>query len=195
MNERVKKEREYWDNIVKENRFDMIFDPVPTAKELQDWIMQFIEKKNNEEEFVVVEYGCATGRISSGLSIDNSFLYGLDISNRMVNFCNFNKGLNSSKFYLVTDGRTFDIRFDFLYSITVFQHIDDEGIKEILKEMKRNMNKGGSCLIQFVEGTEKTEFSWQRSEMEMYKYALEAGFNSFKVMNQFLPNWRWMLLK
>jgi cyclopropane fatty-acyl-phospholipid synthase-like methyltransferase len=190
MNERVKKEKEYWDNIIKDNQFDMIFDPTPTAKELQSTILDFLEKGGK----TIVEYGCATGRISRDLPIGERNLVGLDISNRMVDFCNTNnKDLN--KQYLVTDGRTFNIPFDLLYSITVFQHIDDEGIKEILKEMKRNMNKYGRCLVQFVVGEEKTEFSWQRSEMEMYKYVLEAGFTSYKVFQRFLPNWRFMILK
>ena len=58
--------------------------------------------------------------------------------------------------------------------------------------MKKRIKKNGLILLQFVEGEEKTAFSWQRRFEEMQE--LCKDFNLTDLGNKFFPNWRWILL-
>ena len=122
---RVDDEREYWNSIKSEL---MIFDEKPTATELANFIDKHLKNK------VVIELGTGTGRILHKLAIKypTKHFITLDISENMLRLEKEKRPKLANVRAVLTNGREIPFKFDFLYSVTTLQHIDDEGLKVYL---------------------------------------------------------------
>lgn len=203
--ERSEKEKLFWDKFATQKAIEskIADSPTETILKIIDKTIEGMDKK----PVSIMELGSGTGRLTIPVAkkYKNAGITGIDISSKMNTIAKRKaKGLKNINF-ITTNGRELPITdIDFIYSITVFQHIDEEGVKSYLNEIYKVLNKGGMFLFQFVEGNERNEFSQQYSLEEMASWISRAGFSAsdtgFKLDNSIIgtlmkkyPNWKWAL--
>ena len=143
----------------------------------------------------VLEIGCGVGRLLLMCPVVKGVTYyGVDCSARMVGEalrrCKKRRDIRLG----LNDGRSFAEKwretFEYVYSIAVFQHIDDEGVFDYLEEINRVLDDKGKFTLQFVVGEEKTAFSWQRGIGELGYLFLKAGLRIDEMeADDIMPNW------
>lgn len=178
-NDRVKIEREYWEK--EANGSDVaraVCDP-GLERDCYDAIEPYLKPGK------ILEIGCGIGRMIKELSesckLFTSSFYGIDISQSMLDFVKENTSkVDQIVKVKLCSGRSIpypSFWFDSVYSIAVFQHIDDVGFCNYIEEAHRVLKPGGIFRFQFVIGDEKAAFSWQRSfGWEMKPILEESGF-------------------
>ena len=189
---RVEIEHEYWEKEANGGNIDRaVCDPGLEGVCLDNLWFWFGGREK------VLEIGCGVGRLLKLTPVvGNTTYYGIDISESMVNECKERLSSRSDIDVRLSDGRIIPFRdgtFDYVYSIAVFQHIDDDGLVQYLKEVFRVMKMTGTFRFQFVIGTEKTAFSWQRTENEMETMLSLCGFREFSLeKGSGFENWGWI---
>jgi len=105
--------------------------------------------KNFDSFEKILDFGCGCGRILKWVDPKkNQKFYGTDIDAEMISWCK--KSLTAMKFStndsmppIKFDNST----FDFVYSISVFTHLDEKSQFEWLKELQRVTKKNGIILV------------------------------------------------
>ncbi len=174
---RIDQEKDYWDKAATDPEVDekYICD-LPT-----DACMEAIGNWGGE----VLEIGCGVGRLM------RPNWCGVDISEKMLEIAQQRRP--DCHFYL-NDGRTLpfdDDVFHVVYSVLVFQHLDEEGIKSYIKEAYRVLEVMGVFRFQFIEGTEHEPFSQHYSLSTLKQWLEEAGF-TIKTIDTGLVHYQWV---
>lgn len=76
--------------------------------------------------------------------------------------------------------------FDSAFSVLVFQHLPDGAVLDILGAVTLRPLR-----FQFVEGTERAPYSYQRSEQEMFALCRLAGYSPVFGSDPVHAEWRW----
>ena len=189
---RVEKERKHWEALANSDQRDInISDPHVTVEKCIDAIYPYIKEYER-----VLEIGCGIRRITKPMAIKmpNSYIYGVDISDSMIDVAEKNKPDNAT--FWVNDGRRLHASVEAIYSMTTFQHIDEQGVQQYLYEIYESLLRGGVLRFQFVEGTEKVEFSWNYSMEEMKKMLDNANLKIINYQQGLIePTWTWITAK
>ncbi len=117
------------------------------------------------EEFAVprstaLEIGCGVGRLAVPMAQHFQQVFGLDVSDEMVSQAAANareRQLSNARFVSISELRNsagdslrFDARVDFIYSLLVFQHIEDfRIIQEYLRRVSSWLGEDGIAYLQF----------------------------------------------
>lgn len=186
---RVKKERDFWNAFC--NRFvkSAIAD---TSVPLSDYLSTL---EGHIKKGGVMELGCGIGRLTIPLALkfpDVAFT-GVDISQKMLLFARKEAMIAGAKniTWLKNDGRSIKTkqRYDLIFSVTTFQHINELGVKQYFEAISKCIKKGGTFRFQFVEGTEQVEFSQQYTKLKIKKWLRKNGFEVVEMEQLLFPNW------
>src|SRR3990167_4526918 len=89
-----------------------------------------------------------------------------------------------------------DYQSDFIYAVTVFQHIDEGGIKAYISEVGKHLNKNGVFRFQFIEGNEHEPMSHHYQLDEVSKW---LNMNDLVITKYdkglIYQNWTWVTAK
>ncbi len=184
---RTKYEEEFWDKQAElENLEDLLTEKATVAK-----LIKILTKGIKADR--IVELGSAIGRLTVPIAkkFPKSEVFGVDISAKMIKRAKKAKNIK----YIKTDGKTINLdNIDYVYSITLFQHLEEDELKNYLQEVYNCLNTGGSFIFQFVEGEERTELSQQYSESEITDWVRAVGFKVVDVKQAIYPNWKFVTL-
>jgi cyclopropane fatty-acyl-phospholipid synthase-like methyltransferase len=164
----------YWDNV----------DPIEmggtddTTQEHVDKLL-FLAPTGGS----VLEIGCGMGRLLSELTGFFDNLYGYDPSETLL--AKAPKG----KIIYTTDLP--DRKFDFIYSMLVFQHITDESKKEYIEYASKHLLVDGMFKFQYVTEGERSPQNFPVKDDDINKYCLEAGFTVNITQDSKYPQWSW----
>lgn len=197
---RVNFERNFWNEKAKLKDVDReMHDPEISLDEE----LKIILGKMPVYTFNILEIGCGIGRLIIPLAKYRSDLtfYGVDISESLLTIANKRAVEDKAKNIEFTDnnGRKLpypDKMFDFIYSITVFQHIDQEGVASYLKEAGKKLDINGILLFQFIEGDEHEPMShhyrWEYLSWKLSQYGFLIQSTEVGLI---YPNWTWVTAK
>ena len=109
------------------------------------------------QAMTVLEIGCGVGRLFEGLSSRFGNVYGIDISQNMIDFGKANCPVDAT--WLIGDGCSLDQipnqSVDYVLSFEVFQHIPNYAvIQSYFSEIFRVLRPGGHFQIQFRSGSD-----------------------------------------
>lgn len=174
---RVDEEKQYWDMAA----LDSLVDEKHISSLPTEDCMTAVGNWAGE----VLEIGCGVGRLMQ------PNWCGVDISENMLEIAQ--KRHPECHFYL-NDGRTLpfdDGVFHVVYSVLVFQHLDEEGIKSYIKEAYRVLDILGIFRFQFIEGNEHEPFSQHYSLDSLLKWLEDVGF-TVKTVDKGLVHYQWV---
>jgi 2-polyprenyl-3-methyl-5-hydroxy-6-metoxy-1,4-benzoquinol methylase len=157
------------------------------AEQIENILQSQLERKLSSFHDIL-DFGCGCGRILNWLNRrSNANHYGTEIDKQAIEWCKNN--LKSAWFSLNKPFPPLDFSsesFDFIYSISVFTHIDEEMQHAWIRELHRVLKPKGILLISVLG----------RSACKIMpkdiRYRLESqGFVFVKldIMKGILPNW------
>ncbi len=116
-------------------------------------VMDYIKDMNLElEKKKVLDFGCGVGRLSQALAPFFEEVYGVDISENMINLANqYNKFGKKCKYIVNTEDnlKIFpDNFFDFIYSNITLQHMDNKYALNYIKEFLRILKPKSLIIFQ-----------------------------------------------
>lgn len=176
---RVDIEQDYWNRAALDSEVDTKYISSLSTDECQAAIGNW----NGD----VLEIGCGVGRLM------RPNWCGVDISENMLEIAQ--RRHPECHFYL-NDGRTLpfdDGVFHAVYSVLVFQHLDEEGIKSYIKEAYRVLDTLGIFRFQFIEGDEHEPFSQHYPLGKIADWLTEVGF-TIKQTDTGLVHYQWVWL-
>lgn len=169
-------------------------------------IGRFVELK---KEMTVAVIGCGYGRESVLISPHVKRIYGIDVNQKILNKAkryvrekgvyNFIPVLAHSWQSAITDD------LDFVFEITVFQHLTKDLTKDYIDGMRKKLKKNGRILCQFFEseyGTydadlRKYEPCVNWTMPEIVELAKECNLEILKIEHRHFPkdkaDWHWVL--
>ena len=169
----------FWDNAAldPEVRYKYIADEWAFTETFLDLI-----ENNNDGWNNVLEIGCGIGRLLDPLSekYKECNFYAIDISDEMIKFA---PKKDNIKYQEVANN------LDLVYSMLVFQHIQDQEKINYVKLAYDNLKNNGNINIQFVIGEENSPYSYQTSKFEIEKMLISIGFNNLVFENHMHPQW------
>ena len=131
-----------WTSGENEKLFDKF------GKDIVDWILKkgYITKKST-----TLHIGCGVGRFEKFICKNVKACYGIDISSEMISIAKQRlKKIHNVKLYK-TQGNSLCMfvnnKFDFVYSIEVFQHLSIDIIEAYMSEAARVLKPGGFFLL------------------------------------------------
>ncbi|MGK9367347.1 class I SAM-dependent methyltransferase [Melioribacter sp. Ez-97] len=159
----------------------------------------------------VAVIGCGYGRESALMAPYVKHIYGIDVSrkilNKAVNFLK-NKGFDNFTPVLADSWRyDINVELDFVYEITVFQHLTRDMTKDYISGMAEKLSNRGKMLLQFMEpefGTRDAELkkyepcvNWTKEDIQAL--AKELDLKILKTEDKYWPldkaSWHWVLFE
>lgn len=151
----------------------------------------------------VLEIGCGIGRMTEFFANDFDDVYGIDISETMIERGKkYLAHLNSNKIHLLaTNGVNYpfeDNFFDLVFSYIVFQHMPSkEVVQKNLQEVFRVLNPSGIAKIQLRGGSQPHKWNWYYgpsfSSNEATEMINKIGFQILKTEGENTKRfWFWL---
>jgi ubiquinone/menaquinone biosynthesis C-methylase UbiE len=147
--------------------------------EIKD-VMELIEANGISMKYEqAVDFGCGVGRLTQAMSSYFGKVFGIDISQQMINKANdLNKSENCS--FCVVDNPNFqsidDSQIDFIYSNITLQHIRPNSVFEYLDEFKRILKNGGLLVFQMPDKYHNDLFGYFRENIFIYNLYLNVKY-------------------
>lgn len=172
-------ERTYWDAAA--------LDPDVDAKYISDTPADYFREVLNDMPGEVLDLGCGIGRLlAPGWS-------GCDISANMLEIA-LKKWPNND--LRICDGRAIpfhDNKFDYVFSVLMFQHIPLEAKAGYINEVYRVLKPGGRFICQFVVGDYEALFHHNMSLERMTSFLESAGFKDVGIRTDvYRSQWAWI---
>lgn len=135
-------------------------------KDFNELVMRdsfLMEKLGNTKEKTVLEIGCGIGRTTEFLSHNFKKVYGVDISEKMIEVGKERLKNLTNASITANDGLTYPVQdssIDFVFSYIVFQHMSSKKtVAKNLLEIKRVLVPNGIAKIQ-VRGLPTSKMNW-----------------------------------
>jgi SAM-dependent methyltransferase len=193
---------QYWnkrasDSYLYEGELFYTITPIPLyirrRHELLKILHAYIANNKNSLKSIL-DFGCGDGWYLDyfAKNFPNIVFYGTDISQDMVDISN-KKSLVNSNFSvkkMMEGGLDYAVRFDLIYSITVFAHIVDQGqCENIFQDIHRQLDENGIFVL--FEQTGPIEKKWatgvKRTVDQYVKIAAQVGFEKYQVQHMTFP--------
>ncbi|MFC1496431.1 class I SAM-dependent methyltransferase [Candidatus Margulisiibacteriota bacterium] len=115
-----------------------------------------IKKFNN-----ILDFGCGLGRIMrQWKTLEGPKLYGTDYNPRLIKWCKKSFPFAEFKTNILSPNLTYESnKFDFIYVISVFTHLDEKLQYGWIDELTRILNPGGYLLITLKTTTSQVQLS------------------------------------
>ncbi|MCB9805872.1 class I SAM-dependent methyltransferase [Candidatus Nomurabacteria bacterium] len=158
-------------------------------------------KLGNFSDKKVLNIGCGVGRLEECMPPHFGNVYGIDISEVMVEKAKERLSQLHNVVVQATDGVSFpfnDEFFDFIFSYIVFQHMPSkEVVKKNFEEIFRSLKKGGVAKIQIRGGHQPFKWQWFYGpvfkEQEAIDMVKSVGFNVLKTQDPDKKRfWLWL---
>lgn len=174
--------------------FDEEIDPALKLTE-EIWLPKMVELA---PEMTVLDIGCGFGRTEAWMMRRVKEVYGVDISDYIIDVCRKRFSGRENVFFYPNSGHDLsvfeDSKFDLIYCFNVFQHIPRKFAEEYLGEMKRTLRPGGIALFNMLSGIN------QESDGAPHEVNLSNGYAEedigrllTRVELTSLKTYRWLL--
>ena len=147
---------------------------------------------------IVVELGCGPGRLLRPLALKHPdvFFIGLDISSEMLKWAGSNcLGLTNVDLRLCLEKEALPVESHSvatLYSMLVFQHLDDLTKLQYLCDIYGLLNAKGEAVIQFVTHADRGPLSHPTTIEEFSSLCQIAGLSVCRTVDGLgHPDWAW----
>lgn len=135
---------------------------ISSFKELKAKVLSKILKKafgasciEIEKNISVLDIGCGNGELVYRLSRNCRYIYGLDYSENALSFSKkyinqFPDNIQKKICLLCADGSQLpfkDNSLDYIFSVDVFEHLREDELKDLVKEMYRILKKGARFIV------------------------------------------------
>lgn len=177
-NESINESKRKWNKLAQENaRYYVVSKQGKGINEeefrqtglanYQDLIKNDFEIKarlNNFSNKKVLNIGCGIGRLEEFMSPDFGEVYGIDISESMINQAKERLAKLPNVKLFATDGLSYpfdDNFFDLIFSYIVFQHMPSrEIVEQNFREIYRTLKTSGITKIQIRSGHQPFKWQW-----------------------------------
>lgn len=154
----------HWKEMQNKNYFDNHFVYLDEKKRLKDFgdDLEWIERRRPLDKTMnVVVLGCGYGRETAMIAPKVQHVFGIDVSQRILSKCERrlrSKGIdNFTGIAADTWKAGIPHGIDFVYCITVFQHLTRDLVEDYLRGLRKKLSPGGTLLCQFAELPNATE--------------------------------------
>jgi glycosyltransferase involved in cell wall biosynthesis/protein-L-isoaspartate O-methyltransferase len=170
--------RQSWGKERYLNKYGSLDDLRATSENEANHIADFFRLS---PDMVAVIIGCGYGRESKFIAQQIRHVYGIDVNNVILEKAEAFLAKNGiSNFTAVLADEWQQIiptNIDFVYSITVFQHITRSLVKDYIVGLSKKLSPGGKFIIQFAES------SFGESDAEMKVYEPNVTWNIQQIRN------------
>jgi 2-polyprenyl-3-methyl-5-hydroxy-6-metoxy-1,4-benzoquinol methylase len=187
--------------------FNEEIDPaLKLAEEI--WLPKMVDL---DPGMIVLDIGCGFGRTEEWMMRRVKEVYGVDISDYIIDVCKKRFSGKRNVHFCVNSGYDLslfeDSKFDFIYCFNVLQHIPRRFTEKYLGEIKRTLKPGGLTLFNMLSGiNEKLDGGPQDINLSIgysgentEKLLVRAGLTSVKTYLWRLKNddsfWIWKLAR
>lgn len=174
---------EYWDHVGPEEMGGTVDNTADHVAFLAQGIPAMARR--------VMEIGCGMGRLIAPLAQRFPQINFLGFDPSMALLAQADQGPNIDYVSELPQSR-----FDFIYSMLVFQHINSDEKQRYIKWATEHLLPSGRFWFQYVTGTYDADNDHCLTEMEMEGVCLDAGVRIEKHAadpDQF--NWRWVSVR
>lgn len=196
---RIDFERKYWDQRAKTKDPDReMHDPEISLEEELKIIISGMPDKVD----AILEIGCGIGRLTIPLAKEfpKAVVVGIDISIKLLDIA-IERSKEPNLWFNSTNGRLIPIndkviggKFDFIYCVTLFQHLDEEGVKSYIRAVGESLRTGGNFLFQYIDGQEREPMSNHYYWPDIELWLKEAGMEVQSVREGLIyPIWNWVV--
>lgn len=171
------------------------------SENIEIWINAIAENGNLQPGHKIIDLGCGTGKFIIPFSKRGYDVYGIDISEDMLNVARGKDKENLIKWYKsdITDLPFENNYFNVCFQSMVIMHVKDK--TKLFKEIYRVLNGNGTCFIRMLSHEQIKSLDWFRFFPELLKedlklcpdkdevkeYMEEAGFtkiNAIKIVEK-----------
>lgn len=183
----IEKEKAYWDNAAQDPQVATKYIADVGLDDCLDAIVNSLMATS------ILEIGCGIGRLTEAIATAAPAcqVHGIDVSEEMLKLCP-----RSSVKYKLCDGRKIpypDQSFDSVYSMLVFQHIDDAAMIGYIKESYRVLKDIGVFRFQFIKGEHHNLVDHNHSIEEVNNWLKDTGFKVTATDEGLVhPQWTWI---
>lgn len=180
------------DNRVSFDKVAVEYDFVSEIFNNNSFFLANLSKHKNN----ALDIGCGSGILMSALSDAYDNVYGIDISEEMLDIARFKRGKDNLHYInMNAENIRFDKQFDLIVSRTTLHHINNK--TELLNKLKILLSDGGKLVI--VDNvskvaTPKRSLNIAGAYLELVpkilKYGYESGVRIFKhsISNEWLDH-------
>lgn len=204
-------ERAYWNGEARQGNVDaLVCDSNVTPEESINTILSLASLPGVAlgTPTRILELGCGVGRIMIPMAqlLPEAEITGVDISANMIRIAReraAETGKQLNLHFYVSDNR--DIYypgvpdypyFDLVYSMAVFQHMDDEGVEEAIHRSSDLLEDNGILCFQYIEGDENEPFSKHRPRKTMQRWLDDSKFEVLSYNKALIYNeWTWVVAR
>ncbi|NCC84158.1 MAG: glycosyltransferase [Clostridia bacterium] len=186
-------------------RHNVYLDESKRLKDFGDDLAWIERRRPLDPSMRVAVIGCGYGRETAMIAPRVAHVWGIDVSPRILEKCRRrlrSKGINNVTMVQADSWKTvIPNRLDFVYCITVFQHLTRDLVEDYLCGLGRKLTPGGQFLCQFAElkdGTHDARLEvyepsvlWTVPEIEAV--IRNAGLTLFDIETQRVGGglWHW----
>lgn len=169
---------EQFRKIGQENYLDLVLNDGLLKKYMPDF-----------KDKTVLDIGCGIGRLSELFAADFREVYGVDISEEMIEQGKDRLEILKNVHLYATDGLHYPFEndfFDLIFSFVVFHHMPStEVVEQNFKEVYRTLKTGGIAKIQIRGGKRPLRWQWYHgyafSKDEALEVLRKTGFKIIKT--------------
>ncbi len=122
------------------------------------------QRLGNVQESTALEIGCGIGRMAEFFARDFKRIYGIDISDAMIDYAKKRLFAINNAMFAVNNGKIIpfsDSTFDFIFSLSVFKHIPStKAVRGYFSEIYRTLKPGGIAKIDLRRGPKVSRWLW-----------------------------------
>lgn len=193
-------ERDYWQRASLDPQVDQKYISDISTKLCLQALEHTLEEVLSGEAPNVAELGVGVGRLIVPLArkYPNAKFAGMDISQGMLDLAKVNDPKQLVKSWALLDGREVpllfnDQKYDVIYSVLVFQHIDQAGVSDYFKAIFEALKPAGLFRFQFIEGDEHEPFSQHYSKDFILGLVTDNGGTMIDYeVGLIHPQWTWV---
>lgn len=196
-------ERDYWQKAALDPQVDQKYISDISTKLCLDALENTLAEVLSGEQPLVAELGVGVGRLIVPLArkYPNAKFAGLDISQGMLDLAKTNDPKQLVQSWALLNGREVpllfnDTKYDVIYSVLVFQHIDKAGIADYFQAIFAALKPGGLFRFQFIEGDEHEPFSHHYGREYILGLIADSGGELVDYeIGLIHPQWTWVTAK
>ncbi len=188
----VKDPKSFWQSISRRENWRDFILPRKNYKDFdyEGWIEAQRLFYFFDSSSTVVDYGCGIGRILKYVSERAKLVIGLDINSDFLKKARSDVRSDKVLFFRSDEYHQENVA-DFVYSLLVLQHNDQENRERIIRHICKILRKRGVALINFPRFEsnyyEETEFIHKFRKNEVEKFG--SLFFSYRIVEGNLPNY------
>lgn len=177
---------------------DDICDKSLSVDDFLDIIQPEIPKNSRS----ILEIGCGIGRLTKEIKKlhPKAFVSGTDINPDFLKLAEGLSGYRADKkhpfkypFYYLRDNIVNIPAQDFIYSVLLFQHLNNEAKSEYIYQASQALKSGGVFLFQYVEGEHSSRAMYDVKSQDVNAWCEGAGLKIIWSMKGLInPRWVWV---